>query len=101
MYRWQKPPILPSAYASAVFSSTRRWRGMECSSSLLRAAAPAEAADFSRAFVLPEARAASVRAISRVVGERSADVRRLDLLPGVVAGTDEGAGLDVPEAHRH
>ena len=32
MYRWQKPPILPNAYASAAFSSKRRmssiWRSI-------------------------------------------------------------------------
>ena len=33
MYRWQKPPILPSAYASAQRSSKRRWSSIERSSS--------------------------------------------------------------------
>src|SRR6266550_8884491 len=33
MYRWQKPPIFPSAYASAQRSSKRRWRSIECSRS--------------------------------------------------------------------
>src|SRR5215475_9842317 len=33
MYRWQKPPILPSAYASAQRSSKRRWRSIECRNS--------------------------------------------------------------------
>src|SRR5437868_2201163 len=37
MYRWQNPPILPSAYASAHRSSKRRWRSIEWSSSLFSA----------------------------------------------------------------
>ena len=37
MYRWQKPPILPIAYASAHRSSKRRCSSIECSSSRLSA----------------------------------------------------------------
>src|SRR5690242_6447489 len=32
MYRWRKPPILPSAYISAAFSSKRRMRAIWVSS---------------------------------------------------------------------
>jgi hypothetical protein len=46
MYRWQKPPILPIAYASAQRSSKRRWRSIECRSSRFSAGSDAGSAPF-------------------------------------------------------
>src|SRR6185437_72680 len=113
MYRWQKPPILPRAYASAHRSSNRRWRSMERSSvrfssaSLEVSVATAESCFFLGMLEREEMGERSEEdethsVLSPLSALRSVShSRRLHLLPGVVARADEGAGFDVTESHPH
>src|SRR5438067_12592152 len=96
MYRWQKPPILPMAYASAHRASKRRCSSMERRSS--RLSVPSDA-PFGAALGAASASAggsvtaappfAFFLAMSVVSMLGSGGLRGLHLLPGVVARADE------------
>src|SRR3989441_1273019 len=87
MYRWQNPPILPSAYASAAFSSKRRMSSI-CRS-ILRCSS-----------VCCGERGGGARSVSRTWRSRSCRCC-LHLLPRVIAGPDQRARFDMPESERH
>src|SRR6267378_2154586 len=88
MYRWQKPPILPNAYASAAFSSKRRmssiWRSIWRRRSLW-----ATSVDWEGAV------AVAMGSSSGLPGRR----RARGLLPGVIARAHQRASLHMPESH--
>src|SRR5688500_1784881 len=102
MYRWQNPPILPIAYASAHRSSNRRCRSIERSSSRFTPAsppstAPPASAGASATAVPPFAFFFAMCVVSVLGG---GGLGGLHLLPRVVARAHQRRALDVLEAER-
>src|SRR5205823_7921485 len=112
MYRWQKPPIFPSAYASAHRSSNRRCNSIERRSSRSRSGFDFPLPDVA-VCVAPTVDSffffVAMKSTTRCVGYPlpSLGIRYwlnaggLHLLPRVIARPHQRSGFDVTETHRH